>query len=63
MAHPPYSSDLNPIEKIWAWMKHKLVKLNPKSSEELKESIKEVWEELDIEMVNRFVDHMYFVVE
>ena len=26
---PPYSPDLNPIEKFWAWLKHKLRKILP----------------------------------
>ena len=41
---PPSSPDLNPIEKIWRWMKHEITKLEfvPKSKEDMKEVLHEL---------------------
>ena len=38
---PPSSPDLNPIEKVWRWMKEELKKLGyvPKSIEDLKREL------------------------
>ena len=35
---PSQSPDLNPIENIFGWVKHELIKLGPRSIPELKES-------------------------
>ena len=45
---PPSSPDLNPIEKVWCWMKHEIIKLeNPPSTiEELKRVLQELWDQL-----------------
>ena len=40
---PPYSPDLNPIEKMWSKMKAILRKLKPRSGESLFEAIKEAF--------------------
>ena len=40
---PPYSPDLNPIEKMWSKMKAILRKLKPRSGETLFEAIKEAF--------------------
>jgi transposase len=52
---PPNSPDLNPIEIVWAIMKQRVKKENPKTKEELIKIIKQVWEELDQEVLNRLV--------
>jgi hypothetical protein len=46
---PPSSPDLNPIEKIWRWMKTEINKLDtvPLTIEHLKEVIQELWSEVD----------------
>lgn len=46
---PPSSPDLNPIEKVWRWMKEELKKLPfvPTSKEELKREIQRLWDSLD----------------
>jgi transposase len=36
---PPYSPDVNPIERVWQFMKDKLRWLNLKNSEELRGKI------------------------
>jgi hypothetical protein len=46
---PPSSPDLNPIEKVWRWMKDEINKLDtvPLTIENLKEVIQELWSEVD----------------
>ena len=43
---PPSSPDLNPIEKVWRWMKHELSKLpNPPTSiEGMKAKLQKLWD-------------------
>jgi transposase len=44
-AYPPNSPDLNPIENIWAWMKHEIT-LNYKhitSQKEMRQVVLEMW--------------------
>jgi hypothetical protein len=45
---PPSSLDLNPIEKIWRWMKHEITKLEnvPTLKEDMKEVLRELWSEV-----------------
>ena len=46
---PPSSPDLNPIEKIWRWMKNKITKLEtvPTSIEDMKEVLQKLWSEVN----------------
>jgi hypothetical protein len=46
---PPSSPDLNPIEKVWRWMKEELKKLAvvPKSKEALKGELQKLWDRVD----------------
>ena len=46
---PPSSPDLNPIEKVWRWMKDEINKLDtvPLTIEDLKEVLQELWSEMD----------------
>jgi transposase len=46
---PPSSPDLNPIEKIWRWMKNEITKLEivPTTIEDIKEVLQELWNEVD----------------
>jgi len=45
----PPSPDLNPIEKVWQWIKEELKKLGyvPKSIEDLKEELQKLWDQVD----------------
>ena len=38
MNHPPNSPDLNPIEQIWALLKHKIEQKNPRTKEQLRDA-------------------------
>jgi len=49
MEWPGWSPDLNPIENLWSMMKPKVKARNSTSAQELKDSILEVWQELDQE--------------
>ena len=55
---PPYSQDLNIIEVIWAIMEARVEKVNPKSIDELKQTLIEVWENLDFKTINGLVSTM-----
>jgi len=46
---PSSSPDLNPIKKIWRWMKNKITKLEtiPLSIEDIWEVVQELWSEVD----------------
>ena len=46
---PPSSPDLNPIEKVWRWIKNEITKLEtvPTSIEDMKEVLQELWNEVN----------------
>ncbi|KAF8847202.1 hypothetical protein BDZ45DRAFT_607803 [Acephala macrosclerotiorum] len=48
---PLSSPDLNPIEKVWRWMKHEITKLEkvPTTIEEMKEVLQALWAEVQPE--------------
>lgn len=47
----PSSPDLNPIEKVWRWMKNEITKLEhaPTTREDLIAVLKELWHEINPE--------------
>ena len=57
---PPYSPDLNPIENIWSILVYKIYtkKKFYRNTDELKESILEAWEEIDLQTLQNLVDSM-----
>lgn len=57
IGHPPYSPDLNPIEKIWAWMKSDIGKSSYEDIENLIEVVKEKWESLSNDFLNKLIDN------
>ncbi|KUJ14281.1 uncharacterized protein LY89DRAFT_564945, partial [Mollisia scopiformis] len=46
---PPSSPDLNPIEKVWRWMKEELKNLDyvPKNKVDLKRELQKLWDRVD----------------
>ena len=46
---PPSSPDLNPIEKVWRWMKARISQMEPFPTEieDLKRIVQELWDEMD----------------
>ena len=52
---PPGSPDLNPIENLWAIIKHKVELENPKNVSELKEKISKIWNEIPYEILGPLI--------
>lgn len=48
---PPSSPDLNPIEKVWRWMKEEITKMInlPTTIEDLKRVLQELWDRVQPE--------------
>ena len=44
---PPNSPDLAPIENLWAVLKRRLLVQHPKTVDQLKQSIQDIWESFD----------------
>ena len=60
---PPESPDMNPIENLWANLKHYIRKhKKPRNQEQLKQGILEYWSTVTPDMCNRYIDHLYKVV-
>jgi hypothetical protein len=55
---PPYSPDLNIIERVWAIMKGMIALRDPKNRHELCDVIEQVWRDLRIETINALVAEM-----
>ena len=55
---PPNSPDLAPIENLWAVLKRRLLVRHPKTIDQLKESIREIWESFDPEFLRPFCSSM-----
>jgi transposase len=54
---PPYSTDLNPIEKVWALLNPRVAALRPQTLEELTAATLKVWEAIEQEELNRICRH------
>ena len=55
---PSQSTDLNPIENLWALLDKKISDRNPSNEDELFEIIQKGWQELQTELLTRLVDSM-----
>lgn len=55
---PPYSPDLNIIERVWAIMKMRAKQHQPKTIPALREVVEDVWNGLSFETINALVDEM-----
>lgn len=57
---PARSPDMNPIEHVWGWIKHRLTNLEvkPKNIRELKIIITEIWNELTIDSIQKLYSGM-----
>jgi transposase len=62
--NPPSSPDLNPIEKVWNWMKEKINSLSiyPATKEELKQLVQKYWDEIPLHTIRQFIRHNETVV-
>jgi len=54
---PPSSPDLNPIEKVWRWIKARITQMDkfPTTLDELKQVVQDLWDEMD---PYRFIKHI-----
>jgi hypothetical protein len=55
---PPYSPDLNPIENLWNWMKHKLATEYPpcETNDELVAAFLKIWDSITPDMCKAYCD-------
>ncbi|KAF7862490.1 hypothetical protein EAF04_007363 [Stromatinia cepivora] len=62
---PPSSPDLNPIEKVWRWMKEELKKLPfvSTSIEELKRELRRLWEMVDPLNFRPYTERLVYKLE
>lgn len=56
---PPYSPDFNPIENLWGWLKGEVVKDNPRTIDDLEESLIQNWERVTVDFLQGFIDTLY----
>lgn len=58
--HPPASADINPLENLWTLLKDRIQERPhpPTSVEELKIAVREAWDSITIEEINRYVHSM-----
>ena len=62
---PPSSPDLNPIEKVWRWMKEELKKLPfvPTTIEQLKREIQRLWDQVDSRDFRQYTERLTCKIE
>jgi transposase len=62
LQNPSYSPDLNPIEKLWGWIKHKANEEFRDSLPEFKQLIQRLWDEMPQSLIQQFISHNSTVV-
>ncbi len=55
---PPNSSDLNPIELVWRWMKNRIAGKILRIREEIVEEYEKQWETLPTSTYNKWVEKL-----
>lgn len=55
--HPPYSPDLNAVEKVWNLLKNEVNCREYKNCDELEEGIKNSWEKITLETMNSLINN------
>jgi len=58
---PPYSPDLNPIEKIWDWMKDYIENVFPEQMTypQLRAAVQEAWDSITVDQLKELIDSMH----
>ena len=59
---PPKSPDLNPIERVWSYLKFEVNQEKPRSQEQLEEVIQRKWNEMRDKTIKVFVCKHYEIV-
>ncbi len=57
ITHPPYSPDLNPIEKVWAFLKNMVSYTEYNNIDELVSAIESSWNFIKVEHLRSFIRH------
>jgi len=52
---PSASPDINPIENIWSIMKDDVGRRMPETKQELRDSIIQAWDDIDLEVIERCI--------
>jgi transposase len=60
--NPASSPELNPIEKVWGWMKDEIDKQNPRTAAEYTALIQSVWDSIPQTTIKQFISHNSTVV-
>ena len=62
---PPSSPDLNPIEKVWRWMKEELKKLPyvPKNREDLCRELQKLWDQVNPRDFQHYTEQLTCKIE
>ena len=58
---PVFSSDLNPIETVWNWMKDYIEVCYPEEDctyDQLRQAVKEAWDSITAEQLRELIDSM-----
>lgn len=55
--NPPHSPDLNPIEKVWAWMKGQLKHRPHKTKPQLIKQLQELWDSIPQHILKCYILH------
>lgn len=55
LPHPPQSPDLNPIEHLWAFMEKKLREKEIKNKNELKSTLRNIWDSVPTDFTEKLV--------
>jgi hypothetical protein len=61
--NPPHSPDLNPIEKVWGWMKGQVQQLQINTRQQLVNKIQELWECMPQQTICAYIKHNTTVCE
>ena len=61
--YPPYSPELNPIEKVWSWMSNYVSKIGATDKEELMEAIDSAWTNIPQEIIQSYILHLHTVCD
>ena len=57
-ANPPVSPDMSIIERVWRVLKQRMKRRKPTTIDEMEQALKEEWDAIPMEYINRLVKEM-----
>jgi transposase len=60
---PASSPDLNPIERLWKWVKDEIEKARPTNLKQVAAEYRKAWTRITVGMCNNYIDKIYSVME